>query len=72
MLKLNCYSLELKLESKDLFLVRVWYSDRAHPISLVYYESVVYGHFDESVLLGFSCSGFALMLFCKCSLSLLV
>jgi hypothetical protein len=36
----------LKLETKDLLLAQVWHRDRAHPISLAYEESVVYGHVD--------------------------
>jgi hypothetical protein len=60
----------LKLESKDSLLVRIWYSDRAYPLSHAYYELAFYGHVHGSVLLGFCCSGFALMLFCRCILSL--
>jgi hypothetical protein len=37
--------------------------------SLACLESAVYGHVDGSVLLSFSCSGFALKLFYRCALS---
>jgi hypothetical protein len=60
----------LKLESKDPFLAQVWHRDRAYPLSLACQESVVYGHVDRSVLLSFSCSGFALMLVSRYVLSL--
>jgi hypothetical protein len=63
--------LELKLESMDQPLVRVWHSIELLLLQLCILEVVVYGHVDGSVLLSFSCSGFALLLFCKClSLSL--
>jgi hypothetical protein len=58
--------LEQKLESKDPLLARVW-----HSIELTLFKPCIlgvgiYGHVDGSVLLRFSCSGFALMLFCRC------
>jgi hypothetical protein len=60
----------VKLESKDIILVRVWHRNRVYPLSLACYELTIYDHVDGSVLLSFSCSGFALMLFCMCVLSL--
>jgi hypothetical protein len=36
----------VKLESKDLLLVMVWHSNRAHHLSLAYYELTVYDHID--------------------------
>jgi hypothetical protein len=69
MLKFNLF-LELKHKSKNPLLVQVWHRDRAYPISLACYESVVYGHIDVSVFLSFSCSGFVLLLFCRCVLPL--
>jgi hypothetical protein len=60
----------LKLESNDLLLVRVCHSIELTPLSLAYLESGVYCHIDGSILLIFICSGFALMLFCRCVLSL--
>jgi hypothetical protein len=53
-----------KLESKDPLLERVWYSIELLRFGLAYYESAVYGHVDESVLLSFSCLGFTYG--CKC------
>jgi lipid-A-disaccharide synthase-like uncharacterized protein len=46
MLNLIAISLELKLESKDLLLARVWHSIDLIPRSLAYSESAVYGHVD--------------------------
>jgi hypothetical protein len=44
----------LKPKIKDLLLAWVWHSARAYPLSLAYYESAIYGHIDELVLLSFS------------------
>jgi hypothetical protein len=66
MLKLNYYSLDGKLESKDSLVARVWYRDKAYPFKPCMLESVVYRHVHGSVLLSFSYSDFALMLFCSC------
>jgi hypothetical protein len=60
----------VKLESKDLLLARVWRSIGLILFILACYELVIYGHVDELVLLSFNCSGFALILFCRCALSL--
>jgi hypothetical protein len=60
----------VKLESKYLLLAWVWHRDRALTISLAYYESAIYDHVGGLVLLSFSCSGFVLMLFYMCVLSL--
>jgi hypothetical protein len=60
----------VKLESKDLLLARVWHRDRAHPYNLACYELAIYGHVDGYALLSFIYSGFMLMLFCRCVLSL--
>jgi hypothetical protein len=51
--------IELKLETKNSLLARVWYSIELIPWSIAYYESVVYDHVDGSALLSFSCSSLA-------------
>jgi hypothetical protein len=70
MLKFNLLDWMIKLENKDSLLAWVWHSIELILFSLARYESAVYGHIDGSVLLSFSCSGFSLMLFCRCVLSL--
>jgi hypothetical protein len=50
---------ELKLESKDPLLARVWHNIELILIQPCMLESAIYGHVDELVLLSFSCSGFA-------------
>jgi hypothetical protein len=44
--------------------VRVWHSCTAPPLSLAYYEWVIYGHVNGSVLPSFSCSSFACKIIC--------
>jgi hypothetical protein len=70
MLKLHYYSLDANVETKDLLLVGVW-----HSIELILFQPYILGvgyyvHVDGSILLRFSCSGFTLILFCRCVLSL--
>jgi hypothetical protein len=50
---------ELKLESKDLLLARIWHSIELLLFTLACWESAIYGHVDGSVLLGFSWLNFA-------------
>jgi hypothetical protein len=60
----------LKLESKDPLLTQAWYNIEFIPVSLACLESVIYDHVDWSVLLSFSYSDFALLLFYRCVRSL--
>jgi hypothetical protein len=71
MLKPNNYSLDAKnlkvrIHSYRGFDIEIEFI----PLSLASYESIIYDQVDGSVLLSFSYSGFALMLFCRCVLSL--
>jgi hypothetical protein len=60
--------LKFNITGIDVKNLNVWiYSLCGFGIAI---ELSPYDHDDESVLLSFSCSGFALLLFCMCVLSL--